>query len=288
MDQLEDVSPTLAARRLGVTLRALRKRMSSLRVADIAKAAGVSQPTWSQVETASALPTEQHLIGAMNALELDEHSQQELLALRKLAMKIEWWHSFSDIASPALLKLIGYEASATKIRHCSSGWIPGLLQTPEWARAGIALPGAQTRPENVPRAVDLRIKRQGTLERPDFQLHAICGEEALRYQAGGRETQLGQLVHLRRVLSAHPRHVLQVVPFSAPLHLGHSGPYTILDFKDPRDTPLLQVEHGANAVFDDDPKAVRRWSFVFEELVKIALSPEATLKLIDEIIEEMK
>ena len=287
MDPLKHVSATVAARRLGVRLRAIRQQINTLRVLDVARAAGVSQPTWSQVETGVAVPTQDHLVGAMKALEVDETTAEELLALRERAKRVEWWHEFDDVATASYLKLIGYEASAVTIRHCSGGWVPGLLQTPEWARAGILLPGATTRPENVDRAVDLRMRRQAMLDKQSFRLHAICGEEALRYQAGGRDVQLAQLRHLLSVISANDRIRLQATPFSGALHLGHSAPYTIIDFADPLDTPIFQLEHGATAVFNDAPSEVRRWAYVYDTLTKAALSPEKTVQLIESIIEEL-
>jgi transcriptional regulator with XRE-family HTH domain len=286
VDALEDVSATLAARRLGLMLRALRVRMNTLRVADVAKAAGVSQPTWSQIETAVAIPTRKHLVGAMKILEADEATTDTLLALRERAKRPEWWHDYGDVASQTTLKMIGYEASAVRLRQCASGWIPGLLQTAEWARASMLVPGATIRPENVDRAVELRIRRQDELERETFQLHAICGEEALRYRVGGREVHQAQLRYLRSVLESNERVTLQVTPFSGSLHVGHSRPYTIVDFAHDLDTTIVQLEQAAMTFTDVLPE-VRLWAYVFENLTRTALSPDETMKLIEAILKEV-
>ncbi len=260
--------------------------MKTLRVADVAKAAGVSQPTWSQVETGVAIPTQDHLTGALNALEADEDTTDEMLALRERAKRPEWWHEYDDVATQPYLKMIGYEAAAVQLRQCSSGWIPGLLQTPEWARASMLVPGATIRPENVDRAVDLRMRRQAELNRQCFHLHAICGEEALRYRVGGRDVQLAQLRHLRTIVESNERVTLQVTPFSGPLHLGHSTPYTIIEFGDELDTPIVQFEHTAS-MFSDAPPEVRLWSYVFDNLERAASSPGETVQLIESIIKEV-
>ena len=286
---MDRVSATLAARRLGATLRSLRQRMKTLRVADVAKAAGVSQPTWSQVETATAVPTQDQLLGAMRVLEVDEDDATagDLLALRERAKRAEWWHEYSDVATPALLRAIGFEASAVVIRHCASGWIPGLLQTEAWARSAMLVPGAKVRPESVDRAVELRMRRQAVLRDPAFKLHAVCGEEALRYQPGGQIVQLAQLRHLLNVLTENKGVTLQVTPFSGPLHLGHSTPYAIIDFAHPLDTTIVQHE-GAVSSFTDAPPEVRRWEFVFDNLTRAALPPDATVQLIESIIKELE
>jgi transcriptional regulator with XRE-family HTH domain len=286
VDALDGVSATVAARRLGVVLRNLRQRLKTLRVLDVAKAAGVSQPTWSQVETGVAIPTEEHLVAAMRILEADEETIVALLSLRQRAKRVEWWHEFADVGSQSYLKYIGYEASAVKLRMCSSGWVPGLLQTSEWARAIMLMPGVPIRPENVDRTVELRIRRQAVLDKPAFRLHAVCGEEALRYQVGGRDVQFAQFHHLLAIAKARNRVTLQVTPFSGPLHLGHSTPYTLIDFADPLDTPIVQFDNVVSA-FGDTPGDVRLWAFVFDHLTRTALSPNATVGLIESIIREL-
>ena len=286
LDALEGVSATLAARRLGVVLRNMRQRLKTLRVLDVAKAAGVSQPTWSQVETGVAIPTEEHLIAATRVLEADEETVAALLALRQRAKRVEWWHDFDDVGSQSYLKFIGYEASAVKLRLCASGWVPGLLQTPEWARAIMLMPGVPIRPENVDRTIELRIRRQAVLDKPAFHLHAICGEEALRYQVGGRDVQLAQLRHLLAIATEKNQVTLQVTPFSGSLHLGHSTPYTLTDFVHPLDTSIVHFDN-AVSTFNDTPAEVRLWAYVFDHLTQTALSANDTVGLIESIIREL-
>lgn len=284
MDELECVSATLAARRLGNTLRELRGRVGALRVVDIAKAAGLSQPTWSQIETGTAVPTQEHLAAAVRTLEATEEEAALLMALRERAKRQEWWFEYGDVASQSLLKLIGYEASATSIRMCSSGWVPGLLQTPEWARSAINLPGARTRPENIDRVVELRMRRKVIFDNPGLHLHAVCGEEAVRYRPGGHEVQVDQLRYLLE--SSEAEHItFQIVPFSAGLHLGHSCPYSLLEFGD-GDPTMFHQEHTAEESLSDSPAEVRRWKYIFGELARIALTVEDSRRLIESVMKE--
>ncbi|NUT50416.1 MAG: helix-turn-helix transcriptional regulator [Saccharothrix sp.] len=151
-------------------MRELRGRTDALRVTDVAEVAGLSQPTWSQVETGVAIPSADHLVAAAKKPEATESEFAELMALREHPKRRDSWHANDDIASPELLKLIGCETSASTIRT-----------------AAITLPGAKTRPENIDRAVELRMRRKEVLGNPRVHFHAICGEEAVRYRPGGRE-----------------------------------------------------------------------------------------------------
>jgi transcriptional regulator with XRE-family HTH domain len=283
----EELSATLAGRRLGVVLKAYRSRIGTLRVVDVAKAAGVSQPTWSQVENATVVPSQNQLERALGALEVDGGEAEDLLALRERAKRREWWHEYDDVADAGYLKLIGYEASATEIQHCSSGWLPGLLQTPAAARASVFVPGTPARPEDIDRIVGLRMARQHILKRPGLQYHAICGEEALRYRVGSPAILREQLLHLLDVTDTHPNVTLQAVPYSAGLHLGHSNPYTIFRFKNELDLPLVHFEYGATSSMTDSPTKLRRWTYVFGELQRMALTPADTARLIESISSEL-
>ena len=77
------------------------------------------------------------------------------------------------------------------------------------------------------------------------------------------------------------------MPFSAGLHLGHGSAYTIIDFVHPMDTPVVQLEHVASAVFHDAPTEVRLWAYVFDKLTKTALPPDESIQLIESIIREL-
>jgi hypothetical protein len=77
-----------------------------------------------------------------------------------------------------------------------------------------------------------------------------------------------------------------VTPFEGRLHLGHSTPYQIFDFAHPLDTTMVHFDH-ASATFNDTPREVRRWTYVFDNLREAALSPDETVQLIESIIREL-
>jgi transcriptional regulator with XRE-family HTH domain len=96
--------------------------------------------------------------------------------------------------------------------------ISGFLQTPEYATA---LLGAITRfqgtPNDVPAAVEARMKRQRALLEGDHRFVVLLEETVLRYRIGGREVMAGQLAHLLEVMRL-PSLAVGVIPFSTDRH----------------------------------------------------------------------
>ncbi|NUT50415.1 MAG: hypothetical protein HOV94_24380 [Saccharothrix sp.] len=95
---------------------------------------------------------------------------------------------------------------------------------------------------------------------------------------------MAQLRHLLEMGDAD-NITFQIVPFTAGLHVGHSSPYTLLEFG-AEDPPLFHQEHTAEDALSDNPANLRRWKYVFGELVKIALTVEDSRRLVESILKE--
>ncbi|PSL52264.1 hypothetical protein B0I31_11491 [Saccharothrix carnea] len=86
-------------------------------------------------------------------------------------------------------------------------------------------------------------------------------------------------------MSAADNITFQIVPFTAGLHLGHSSPYSLLEFG-VEDPPMFHQEHAADATLSDNPANVRRWKYIFGELVKMALPVDGSRRLVETILKE--
>src|SRR5581483_3386337 len=91
---------------------------------------------------------------------LDEAQRDEYLRLARQASSPGWWQQYSDVMSDWFATLIGLEESASLIRSYEVQFVPGLLQTEEYARAVVNLGHPQTPPREIERRVALRMKRQ--------------------------------------------------------------------------------------------------------------------------------
>jgi hypothetical protein len=109
-------------------------------------------------------------------------------------------------------------------------------------------------------------------------------EAAVRRQVGGPDvirTQLGRL----REAAARPNVTLQVIPFDAGSHPGMDGAFVVLDFPDPADTSIVYAESAAGGLFLEEEVEIRRYILMFEHLRAAALRPEATVSMLDGMLE---
>ena len=141
---------------------------------------------------------------------------------------------FSALAVHALREPDGHwskehrdiEATASTIRIFEAVVIPGLLQTPEYARA-LTLAGGAVE-EDAQAAVDERMNRQAILSRKDPPLlWVIIAETVLEWPVGGPEVMHEQLVRLRK-LADMPNVGIRVIPKSAGAYMGLDGSFKVL------------------------------------------------------------
>jgi hypothetical protein len=118
------------------------------------------------------------------------------------------------------------EATASTIRIFEAVVIPGLFQTPEYARA-LAIAGGATE-DAVQAAVEERMGRQAILTRANPPLlWAIIAETVLEWPVGGAEVMREQLARLLQVADM-PNVGIRVIPKSAGAYMGLDGSFKVL------------------------------------------------------------
>ncbi|MFE5919753.1 helix-turn-helix domain-containing protein [Streptomyces sp. NPDC056468] len=175
-------------------------------------------------------------------------------------------------------------AEATVIRQYTPMLIPGLLQTPAYARA-VNRAYAPTAPEQtIDDWVEGRMARTRLLDHPTKPLlWAVLDEAALRRVTGGRAVMAEALHHLAG-LAGRNRVMMQVLPFSAGAHAAMQGALKLMDFEDA--PPLIYFEAVRTGHLDDDPATVAQLRLTFEYLTASALSPEKSLALIESLAQD--
>jgi transcriptional regulator with XRE-family HTH domain len=216
----------------------------------------------------------------------DDDEQKGMLALADRANEPGWWHSYSDILPNWFEIYIGLEEAASRIRTYEVQFVPGLLQTEDYARA-VTLLGHPSAPgHEVERRVGLRMRRQALLEADDPpHLWAVVDEAVLRRPLGGARVMRRQLEHLLEVTEL-PNVTLQVVPFARGGHAAAGGPFSILRFAD-RDLPdVVYLEQLTSALYLDKREDVDHYLAVMERLCIDAEPATAIRDTLNRILRE--
>ncbi|MYV67435.1 helix-turn-helix domain-containing protein [Streptomyces sp. SID2131] len=172
------------------------------------------------------------------------------------------------------------EARATYISTFQTQVVYGLLQTPEYARALLAV----DYPDNAEEMVAARLERQRVLERDEPPaLRVVLSEAVLMQKVGDREVMRGQLAHLL-TFRDNPWVQIQVLPFGAGEHTGLMGSFTLFRFDG--DPDIFYVDGYDQGHMTANPPVIKERSFGYARLQATALSVEDSAALIARVMEE--
>jgi transcriptional regulator with XRE-family HTH domain len=223
----------------------------------------------------------------------EEARVQELSVLARGARARGWWDPYKDdLNDPAYSTYIGYEGGASTIRHCSPLFIPGLLQTEEYARA-LTIEFAPN--EAILNAVvEVRLLRQDKMFNQDDppEQHYVLDEATIRRRVGGQRDigimsrQLDNLLDL----ATRPYMTVELIPFDKGAHFGMLGEFVLLGFQHgPEGVLFLESSRASGSdltVAESDHIAA--YLEGFERLRNLALSPEESINFIREVADEMR
>ncbi|TQS30253.1 helix-turn-helix transcriptional regulator [Microbispora sp. KK1-11] len=217
----------------------------------------------------------------------DEETRDVVMNLVERANEPGWWHRFNDLLPSWFQAYVGLEEAAERIRTYEVQFVPGLLQTKEYARAVIMAGAVGAAPEEIARRVDLRLERQRILDGENSpKFWAVIDEAALRRPIGGVEVMRGQIQHLIDLMN-QPNVTIQVIPFSYGGHAAEGGAFSILRFSDPDLPDIVYVEQLASALYLDKREEVDRYSEVMERLCAVSTTPTETVDLLRQIMADL-
>ncbi|KKD03345.1 helix-turn-helix domain-containing protein [Streptomyces sp. WM6386] len=278
--------PAVRRRKLGAELRALRTS-AGLTSGEAARLVGWHQSKVSRIETGASgvKPADVRLL--LDAYAVHDAQLRELLLV--LAGSDEgggrhhWWHQYRGVLPPTYRDFISLESQAGAMRTLETSVVPGLLQTPEYARAvtRAAVNGLGTEPdERLDALVEVRLARQDVLRaEPPLKLSAVLDEAVLRREIGGPDVMARQL---RRLMEAArlPQVRIQVLPFAAGAHIGITGPFVIFSFSSTSDLDVVVLDHLTSSLYLERKEDLQAYTEAFNALQIHALSPEDSLDYI--------
>ncbi|MFF3929531.1 helix-turn-helix domain-containing protein [Streptomyces hirsutus] len=280
---------TVLARRLGGELLRMREGRG-MRQSHAAEALSASVAKVAKMER-GGVPIRDPDIRALCHLygETDEVVIGKLLQLartdRERRKASGWWNQYPQL--PAMVEYVALEDIATSIRTWQLAFIPGLLQTPDYARAVAVGAGSWEEPSEVEPFVEARLARQARLrsEHP-LELWAVIHEGALRQLVGGRDVMREQLGHLLD-LSRTDNVKVQVVPWLAGAHPGMIGAFSIVSFTEPGALDVVHMDVPSSTLWLESEEDAARHRRIFDRIARVGLAERNALDLMEAIRKEM-
>jgi transcriptional regulator with XRE-family HTH domain len=217
----------------------------------------------------------------------DSAERDALIGLARQANNPGWWQHFGDVLPTWFQAYLGLEAAASLIRTYEIQFVPGLLQTPDYARAVIMLGHAGASADEITRRVDVRLQRQQILTRSGGpQLWAVIDEAVLRRPIGGVDVMRAQIEALIEA-SKLPGVRLQIIPFLAGGHAAAGGPFAILRFPEPELPDVVYVEQLTSAIYLDKREDVDHYAMAMERVCIDAEPPNHTPEILGKLLNEV-
>lgn len=288
---------TPRARALAAALRDLRTRAGAAIEREISGRAlsvklGKSHGMVSNWETGERLPMPEDVASLMTALEIltdgkltiPADEKERLLDLTRHASERNWLTVGMPGIPAQLASAVESERAANEIVEWQIFGVPGLLQTPEAARALAKKAGLSD--QETEQRVMVRMSRHEILTRRNpVEFLAFISEVAFREPIGEPEVMTEQLRYLNEI-GKRANVTIRAVPLGIGWHPGWSGPFVLYKFPDA--PPVVHFEHHVSGAFVADEEDVEGYRRAVEQMKEVAMSPAATTRLIAQIADELE
>lgn len=223
-----------------------------------------------------------HLVRSM--MDLYDQYDEGMEEMVRAAMVPGWWAAYG-IKDRGF---IGLETEAQAVLTSQIVYVPGLLQTEDYIRAVFSTGKVKRSTKQFENGVAARLVRQRrlTTKESPLTLDAVVDEGALRRRIGGPDVMRAQLLHLTEAAKLDTV-TIQVVPTDVGAHPGLDGHFTILEFQDDEDPPMLYAEYPTGAVHVEKQDEVKEARLVFDLVRAAALSPADSVALIQRVADEL-
>jgi transcriptional regulator with XRE-family HTH domain len=278
-------NPAVQGRRLRLELKRAREA-AELTLEQTAKAMDWSVSKIVRIESGAVRVSTNDLRALLGAYRISDDRVEEFLAMGRAARDRPWWRrDFSGIAPKRYLEYVEFEQAASATWHFQPFYVPGILQTRDYARAIIWRLTTDMTEEQMSDLLKFRLERQQLLDaREPPSLAYVLDESVVRRQVGDDSVMAGQLSRLIE-LSGRPNISLQILPFSAGPVEGTQTPFVIHHFPDPADHDVVYLEGSQRDTrVADDPREIERYHQIFQTLQRAALSVHDSSRFLKDVV----
>ncbi|MDI3387349.1 helix-turn-helix transcriptional regulator [Streptomyces sp. B-S-A8] len=280
-------APTVGQVVLGKRLQDLREH-AGLKREEAARVLRVAPATVRRMETAEVTLKIPYLQLLLKAYGVDDEEADSFVTLAEEANKAGWWQRYHDILPGWFSMYVSLEGAAGLIRSYEPHFVPGLLQTEDYARA-VMRSGAVGRTDDaeIERHVALRMQRQELLAQDDApRLWVVMDETVLRRTVGGPEVMRAQI---DRLLEAGelPHVTLQVAEFAQGHHPGTYGPFVLFRFGVPELQDMVYAEYLTGAVYLDRRAEVVTYLEVMDRMAAQSATAHRTKEILRDLRKEL-
>ncbi len=271
--------------------RQLAEALKTLRVgaglsgARLAETLGWQQSKVSKIETRKQLPSDDDITAWVGATGGSPEAATDLLAMLRGA-RIEYtaWKDAYRVAGADGVQagILELETQSTRIAEFQPALISGLLQTAEYAREFLRLPGMPTSlqgEDEIDRVVAKRMQRQQVIYQPGKHVQVVMLEAALRTRAVSVPTLAGQLDRLIAVTGL-PSLELGIIPFEAAVPVWPFG-FRLYD-----DLVINESIDGENQLAE--PEQVARYEKYLQLLREAAATGRDATTVIQRSLKELR
>ncbi|MFR9726051.1 helix-turn-helix domain-containing protein [Streptomyces sp. MS19] len=266
---------------LGRRLRELR-RAAGLNGRQLAESLSWPPSKVSKLENGRQTPTDDDIRRWSDATGSPQAAEALLAVLHTREVRhAEWRDVLRAGLHPHQQKLASWEARTRLFRVFEATVIPGLLQTPDYARARFTEAARRlAAPSGIDAAVAGRMRRQDILYRADKRFHVLLTEAALRFRLCAPHAMLGQLDRLMS-LSQLPNVRLGVIAFETAYTVAPWHGFWLYD--DAR----VVVETLSAELDLRQPQEIELYGAAFQQLAQVASYGRAARTVINRVIEDL-
>jgi transcriptional regulator with XRE-family HTH domain len=268
--------PSVRQQRLAAELRRLREQ-SGLTGDDVADRLSWSTAKVSRLENARTGARLHDVERLLDLYAVKGRRRDELIALARDAAQRGWWQDYPGLDG-AYAQLISLETEADAELQWENVVVPGLLQTGSYARhvlEGWNYLERRMSPPEIERQVELRIRRQEVLRRPDpMRLDLVLDEAVLHRRVGDAAAMAEQMEHLR-LMAEMPHISLRILPLDG-FHAVMEASFTLLEFSDIHDVRFPDIVYSETLTIDylTGEAVTFRARLAHEQLSRDALAQE--------------